>query len=83
MFLLFFCICHNCCYKSLDGDTVVSILLYTAITATRMLKSDSIGRKSKRTLLVLKIFCYFCNGSRFCVLNWVYSMLISRQPTPS
>ena len=27
-----------------------------------MLKSDSFGRKSKRTLLVLKKFCYFCSG---------------------
>ena len=56
------------------------LLLYTA---TQILKSDSIGRKSKQILLVLKKFCYFCNGSRFCVLNWVYSMLIGRQPTPS
>ena len=31
--LLIFRSCHNCCYKSLDGDTTVSILLYTAITA--------------------------------------------------
>ena len=48
-----------------------------------MLKSDSIGRKSKQTLLVLKKFCYFCSGSRFCASIWVYSMLIGRQPTPS
>ena len=29
MFLLLFRICHNCYYKALDGDTAVSILLYT------------------------------------------------------
>ena len=28
-------ICHHCCYKSLDGDTAVSILLYTAKTAIK------------------------------------------------
>ena len=48
-----------------------------------MLKSDSIDRKSKWTLLVLKKICYFCSGSRICASNWVYSMSIHRQPTPS
>ena len=32
---------------ALDGDVVLFILLYTAITVIQMLKSDRIGRKSK------------------------------------
>ena len=47
MFLLLFRICHNCCYKALDDDAAVSILLYTATIVVQMLKSDSIDRKSK------------------------------------
>ena len=83
MFLFLFSYLSQLMLQVINGDTVVSILLYTAITAIQMLKSDSIDRKSKQTLLVLKKFCYFCSGSRFCVSIWVYSMLISRQPTPS
>lgn len=54
IFLLLFSFCHNCCYKALDGDVVLFILLYTAITAIQMLKSDSIDRKYKRTLLIFE-----------------------------
>ena len=47
MFLLLFRICHNCCYKALDGDAAAFILLYTAITVVQKLKSDGIDRNSQ------------------------------------
>lgn len=62
MFLLLFSYLSQLMLQGLDGDITLFILLYTAIAAIQMLKSDSFGRKSKQTLLVLMKFCYFCSG---------------------
>ena len=77
----FFHFCINLCYITLRLCN-----FYNSIYSNKSLLNVKIGQYWQKIQASLALFeenMLFLQGSRICASIWIYSILISRQPTPS
>ena len=77
----FFHFCSNLCYITLRLCN-----FYNSIYSNKSLLNVKIGQYWQKIQASLALFeenMLFLQGSRICASIWIYSILISRQPTPS